>query len=432
MRFDLVGQRQWFFLGSGIAVLLALVVLAIPPALRPGIEFTAGTTAQIRFDGSVNEQDLRNVYSSLGHPEVRIQSVGSNTYLIRTSELQVPEGSFTEVAPEPTTSAGPPGPEPLTPVGTITLGAADETGDVLLRGAYREDPCNFFTIVDRVPAGTSVDVVRIVDTCDGSERTVYQVAAGAALGYVDEAHTRDFVSADAGGEGGTAEPDRGERTVIENALKERFGGFEVLEFASVSAVVSTVAVRNATVAMIVAAIFIMGYVAWAFSSVPRPFRYGTSAIIALVHDVIIVVGAFSLMGKFFGTEVNLMFVTALLTVIGFSVHDTIVVFDRIRENVTVAPHAPFEDNVNAALVQTLSRSLNTSLTVLITVGAMLLLGGVTIREFLLVILIGVISGTYSSIAIASQVLVAWEKGDFRRWYHRLVRRGRATEPSTTT
>lgn len=429
MRFDLVGQRHWFFIGSGIVILLALIVLAIPPALRPGIEFTSGTTTQIQFDASVNERDLRSVYASLNHPEVRIQSVGSNTYLIRTSELQVPEGSFTEVAPEPTSAAGAPGPEPLTPVGTITLGAAGATGEVLLRSAHLGDPCDFFTIVDRVPAGTTADVVAVVDRCDGGARTVYQVAVGAALGYVDEAQTRDFMSADAGSEE-TAAPDRGERTVIESALRERFGSFEVLEFASVSAVVSTVAVRNATVAMIVAALFILGYVAWAFSSVPRPFRYGTSAIIALVHDVIVVLGAFSLMGKFMGTEVNLMFVTALLTVIGFSVHDTIVVFDRIRENVTVSPHAPFEDNVNAALVQTLARSMNTSMTVLITVGAMLLLGGVTIREFLLVILIGVISGTYSSIAIASQVLVAWEKGDFRRWFDRWFRRGERTEPGT--
>ena len=129
----------------------------------------------------------------------------------------------------------------------------------------------------------------------------------------------------------------------------------------------------------------------------------------------IVLGAFSLFGKLFGLEINLMFVTALLTVVGFSVHDSIVVFDRIRENVRFSPHASLADNVNAALVQTLSRSLNTSLTLLLTVTAMLLLGGDTIRAFLLTILVGVIVGTYSSIAIAAQILVAWEEGDFRRW-----------------
>jgi preprotein translocase subunit SecF len=304
------------------------------------------------------------------------------------------------------------------------LGAESEAGEILVRSAFHDDPCSFFTILARVPAGTTVDVARVVETCDGGERTVYQVVVDEGLGYVDAAHTRDFAPVGGAAVDAPEAEDLGERTVIENALRERFGNFEVLEFASVSAVVSTVAVRNATVAIAVASLFILGYVAWAFSSMPSPFRYGACAIIALLHDVIIVLGAFSLFGKVFGTEVNLMFVTGLLTVIGFSVHDTIVVFDRIRENVTVAPNAPFEDNVNAALVQTLARSLNTSITVLITVMAMLLLGGVTIRDFLLVILIGVISGVYSSIAIAAQVLVAWENDDFRRW----LRLGRRTEP----
>ena len=158
----------------------------------------------------------------------------------------------------------------------------------------------------------------------------------------------------------------------------------------------------------------MGYVAFAFSSVPKPFRYGACAIFALIHDVVIVLGAFSLFGKLFNLEINLMFVTALLTVVGFSVHDSIVVFDRIRENVRLSPSAPFAENVNAALIQTLSRSLNTSITLLVTVTAMLLLGGDSIQSFLLTIFIGLIVGTYSSIAIAAQLLVAWENGEFAR------------------
>ena len=144
----------------------------------------------------------------------------------------------------------------------------------------------------------------------------------------------------------------------------------------------------------------------------------------------IVVGAFSLFGKLFGVEVNLMFVTGLLTVIGFSVHDSIVVFDRIRENVSLAPDAPLAQNVNAALVQTLARSFNTSATLLLTVLALLLLGGVTIQSFLLVILVGVIAGTYSSIGVAAQLLVAWEEGDFGRWLGRLRgRRGEEAAPA---
>ena len=150
--------------------------------------------------------------------------------------------------------------------------------------------------------------------------------------------------------------------------------------------------------MAVAAVFIMAYIVFAFSSVPRPMRYASAAIVALAHDTIIVLGAFSLFGKFFGTEINLMFVTGVLTVIGFSVHDTIVIFDRVRENVRIAPQARFAENVNAALVQTLGRSLNTSITLVITILALLWLGGSTIQSFLVVLLVGVIAGAYSSIA----------------------------------
>jgi preprotein translocase subunit SecF len=218
----------------------------------------------------------------------------------------------------------------------------------------------------------------------------------------------------------------GERGDIETALQKRFGDFEVLEFSTVTPVVSSAGVRNASAAVAIAALFIMGYIAFAFASVPRPARYAACAIIATLHDVIIVLGAFSLFGKLFGVEVNLMFITGLLTVIGFSVHDTIVVFDRIRENVRLAPSAPLTENVNAALVQTLGRSLNTSTTVLLTVVAMLLLGGNSIREFLLVLLVGIISGTYSSVGVAAQLLVSWEEGDFARLL------GRRRAPATAT
>jgi preprotein translocase subunit SecF len=136
-----------------------------------------------------------------------------------------------------------------------------------------------------------------------------------------------------------------------------------------------------------------------------------------------VLGLFSLLGKVAGTEVDTAFITALLTVIGFSVHDTIVVFDRIREKLAGDPLIPFQEAVNASLTETLARSLNTSITVVITVLALLLLGGVTIQNFLIVLLVGVVSGTYSSIGVASQVLVAWENGDISGFLRRIPGRG---------
>ncbi len=419
---NLVGARRWLFLGSGLVIAASLVLLAIPPTLRPGIEFTSGTTTLMRFEQDVEQRELREIYSGLGHAEARIQSTGGNEFLIRTSELDVPEGSF-EVAPAP--ALPPVGPTPVSTLGTAQFGAEGAEGDVQLRALAGGDECVLGDEIAIFPVATEALVLQRFDECGEGAETL-QVLVGSERGYVLAAETHGFVPVEEEGQPDAAAPaDQGERTSIETELEERLGAFEVLEFASVSPVVSRVAVRNATVAVVVASIFIMGYIAFAFSSVPRPFRYATCAIIALLHDVVIVLGAFSLFGKFFGIEINLMFVTGLLTVIGFSVHDSIVVFDRIRENVSLAPNASLAQNVNAALVQTLARSFNTSVTLLLTVLALLLLGGVTIQSFLLVILVGVIAGTYSSIGIAAQLLVAWEEGDFGRALDRV--RGRSRE-----
>jgi preprotein translocase subunit SecF len=420
-RLDLVGSRHRFFLASGIVLLVSLVLLAIPPSLRPGIEFTSGTTALIRFAQPVDQAAVRDAYAELGHEEARIQSTNDREFLIRTRELEVPDEAFISPAP-PIATPSPVGPVPLEPIANVMLGVEDAPPGalVLLRQPFKGNVCDFGGLVAELPVGTAAEVIREHPECGAGDQTVLQVLAGTDLGYVLRADTHDFTLIEVPAE--ETEPlDLGERTVIETALEARFGAFEVLEFDSVSAVVSRVAVRNASVAVVVAALFIMGYVAFAFSSMPSPLRYAGAAILALAHDVIIVLGAFSLFGKLFGTEINLMFVTGLLTVIGFSVHDSIVVFDRIRENVQRAPDAPFRDNVNTALVETMARSLNTSLTLLLTVCALLFLGGVTIQEFLLVILVGVIAGTYSSIGIAAQLLVAWDEGDVGALRARLPR-----------
>ena len=191
-------------------------------------------------------------------------------------------------------------------------------------------------------------------------------------------------------------------------------GVDVLSFDLVSPVVARDTVINGIYAVIAAAIGIFLYLWWAFRSVPKPFRYGVAAIVALLHDLLIVIGIFAILGNLLGTEINTMFLIAVLTVIGYSVNDTIVVFDRLRENVVNYSGRTFAQNVNISISETLGRSLNTSITLLFTLLALILFGGPTIRAFLFVLLIGVIAGTYSSIAVASQVLVAWEAGVFRR------------------
>ncbi len=219
-----------------------------------------------------------------------------------------------------------------------------------------------------------------------------------------------------------------EREDIEAALSKEFGGFldtqgnatvQFTEFSSVSAAVSKQIGRNAAYAVLLASLFITGYITYAFRNVPNSLRYGVSAIVALLHDVLLVVGVFSLLGKFFDVEVNTFFITGLLTVVGFSVHDSIVVFDRIRENVARGQIRSFPDAVNHSLLQTMGRSFMTSLTVIFAVLSLLLLGGGSIRDFLLVLLIGISTGTYSSVFIASMFLVTWQEGDLPRLWRRL-------------
>ncbi|MBV9021730.1 MAG: protein translocase subunit SecF [Ktedonobacteraceae bacterium] len=192
------------------------------------------------------------------------------------------------------------------------------------------------------------------------------------------------------------------------------GGGPYLQLISNSEVSGSVAgetTRNAFLAVVAASVAILLYVWFSFRKVPKPWRYGACAIIALLHDVLVVVGIFSILGWAFHIQVDALFITALLTVVGFSVHDTIVVFDRIRENMQRRTVETFEQVVNASLVQTLSRSLNTSLTVLFTLSALTLFGGESIRTFTLTLLIGIFSGTYSSIFNASMLLVIWERGE---------------------
>jgi preprotein translocase SecF subunit len=170
--------------------------------------------------------------------------------------------------------------------------------------------------------------------------------------------------------------------------------------------------QRAFLAVALASAAILAYIWFAFRKVAKPWRYGTCAIIALLHDVLVVLGIAAILGHFVNFKVDSLFVTAVLTVIGFSVHDTIVVFDRIRENFQRRTSETLEQVVNASLVQTMARSLNTSMTVLFTLSALTLFGGTSIREFTLTLLIGIFSGTYSSIFNASMLLVSWEKGEF--------------------
>ena len=204
---------------------------------------------------------------------------------------------------------------------------------------------------------------------------------------------------------------------IVDAMSKQFNSkVTVASFDSVGPTIGNEVSRNATLAVAIAAIGILVYIWFAFRGIPHSFRYGTAAIIAMLHDVAVVLGVSAIFGKLFGWEIDSLFLTALLTVIGFSVHDTIVVFDRIRENQTIHRNLPYMTVVNHSIVQTLDRSINTQLTVMITLTALAMLGGVTIRHFVLTLLVGVFSGTYSSIFNAAPILVVWEYQEWKNWF----------------
>lgn len=199
---------------------------------------------------------------------------------------------------------------------------------------------------------------------------------------------------------------------IKMDLNKQFGNLEVRREENIGPTIGKETSQKALIALIVASLAIVLYIAFSFRKVPKPassIRFGITAVLALIHDVMVVVGIFAILGKFLNVEVDTLFITALLTVIGFSVHDTIVVFDRIRENLIKHIGKKFIDVANISIVQTLGRSLNTSLTVVFVLVALLLFGGETIRWFVVALLVGIISGTYSSIFNATALLVFWEE-----------------------
>ena len=307
---NFVGRRKWYFLISGIIILIGIVFLIPvgPFGLAWGIEFTSGSMMTLSFEQEVEQAELQEEMATVGHSEAIIQGTGEGTFIVRT-------GKLAEEVKDP------------------------ETGEMMT-----------------------------------------------------------------------------EEESIRRALEERFGPVEILSSYDISPSMARGIASKAALAVAVAAVGILLYVTWAFRRLMRSLRFGVCAIVALVHDVLIVLGIYAFLGFFFLMEVDVMFIAGVLTVIGYSVNDTIVVFDRIRENVAKSPGSALETTINNSIMETLGRSLSTSLTTLFVLLALFLFGGVTIHNFVLVLLIGVITGTYSSICIASQLLIVWENKKFRRLF----------------
>jgi preprotein translocase subunit SecF len=207
--------------------------------------------------------------------------------------------------------------------------------------------------------------------------------------------------------------DEQKKQIVQEATRE-FGVVNEVSHETIGPTIGAELMRKAVIALAVAAVAIVLYIAWAFRSVPRPASSWRFAIVALLHDSFIVVGVFAILGQFFAVEIDTFFVTALLTIIGFSVHDTIVVFDRVRENLKNEVGDTFASTVNHSIMQTLARSFNTSVTVVFVLLAVLLFGGASLRWFTVALLVGIIAGTYSSIFTASPLLVVWQEWSDKR------------------
>jgi preprotein translocase subunit SecF len=215
----------------------------------------------------------------------------------------------------------------------------------------------------------------------------------------------------------TGPQEKEEHDKLLKILNDKFGAVTEDQFTSIGPVIGKELRSGAFVQLILVSLGIIFYIAYAFRKVTRPvssWRFSIAAIIALLHDLIVVLGVFAVLGKFLDVEVDGLFVTAMLTILGFSVHDTIVVFDRIRENLRVRAGESLKEIINNSITQTIVRSINTSLTVMFVLLALVLFGGESIRFFVLALLIGIGIGTYSSIFIASPILLVWHNYDLRK------------------
>ncbi len=209
----------------------------------------------------------------------------------------------------------------------------------------------------------------------------------------------------------TREIDAEQKQKIIDGLKSGLNAeVTILDFSSVSPMVAGEVARNAVIAVAFASVFMILYIAFAFRHMPNPFKWGFSAVIALLHDALIVLGIFSILGWMAGFQVDSMFITAMLTIVGYSINNTCVIYDRIRENVRKGVSKDFALTVNVSILETMARCINTSLTVILVCLAIYLFGGVTIQQFILALLVGVIVGIYDSIFVAGPLLVLWERG----------------------
>jgi preprotein translocase SecF subunit len=367
--FDVIGKRRFFYILSLALTLPGLVFIVLTPFTDAGLQFTidytGGTRWEIRFeDPNVTPDQVEEVFEAEGLAATAVRT-STGFIEIKTEGVGLRPAPAPTATPAPSASASPDAsafPDPSASPDASASPAASASPD---------------------PSASA--------------------GAGASPGV------SPVPSAAPGGD--TELPTEGRLAEMVEALEADLGPIaQQASLTTIGPVVSSDLIGQALLLIVVGSLAIVAWITYRF----RDVKMGITALVSLLHDVVLVVGLFAIFGTFFGVEIDALFVTAMLTVIGFSVHDTIVVYDRIRENRARHVGEPFADIVNHSILQTFGRSVTTSLTVLITLLALFLFGGAAINDFILVLLIGIIAGTYSSIFVASPLLLDWHLYDDRR------------------
>ncbi len=415
--FDIIGHRRWFYAFSLLITIPGLIFILLTPltngavGLQFSIDYTGGTQWEIRFaDPTVTADQILAVLAEQGLGDSTVTPTSDGFYEIRTKPigLAAPAPTATPVVTlNPSASAGPsgsagpavsptPGPIVVPSASASASAAASASASASAAAAASPSAGSSASPASASPSPSPLPSASVSPAPSASPGT-----SGAPV---------PSPSPGTGG-GSTTLPTTGKMGEVATALQTALGPIaEQRRLTTVGPVVSADLIQQAVVLILVGALGILAWITVRFHDV----RFGVAALIALLHDVIVVVGAFAVLGTFFRVQIDALFVTAMLTVIGFSVHDTIVVFDRVRENRARHIGETYARIVNHSVLQTFGRSINTSFTVLLTLLALLLFGGEAIHYFILALLIGIISGTYSSIFNASPILVSWHEWDDRR------------------
>jgi preprotein translocase SecF subunit len=380
---DIIGKRNWYFAFSLALIIPGIIFILLGPltggeaGLQFSIDYTGGTKWEIRFDDrTVTPEQVKAVLAAEGFADSTVQTTSDSFLLIRTEPIGLVEAPSATATPAPSGSpgasaspSGSPAPSASPAASASPSGSPGPSGSPVVTPGLGTPGPSFpaslppasFTPPTPAPPGT--------------------VASTGEIG------------------------------VLAAALEAELGPIESQrQLTTIGPVISGELTQQAMILVLIGSIGILLWMTFRF----RDFRFGATALVALLHDVIVVVGAFALLGTLFGLEIDGLFVTAMLTIIGFSVHDTIVVYDRIRENRSRHAGERFSNIVNHSILQTLARSINTSLVVIFSLTALFLFGGDSIRPFILALLIGITSGTYSSIFNAAPLLTVWEEWEARR------------------